>query len=61
MAGPLTLRGAITFGEVVGCGEVGEMASQLIVSLVVIALRRRFLDCPVHSFDLIVGPGVVRL
>ena len=47
-------------GEVVGDDEVGEMTSQLLVGLVV-ALHSRFLERPVHSFDLAVGPGVVWL
>src|SRR3990167_67675 len=48
-------------GEVVGHDEVDEMAAQLLVGLVVVALYSRFLKCPVHSFDLAVGPGMVRL
>ena len=54
-------EGLETTGEVVGDDEVGEMASQLFMGLVVVALHSRFLERPVHSFDLAVGPGMVRL
>ena len=48
-------------GEVVSHDEVSEMASQLVVGLVVVALHSRFLDRPVHSFDLAVRPRMVGL
>lgn len=48
-------------GEVVGYDEVDEMAAQLLVGLVVVALHSRVLECRVHSFDLAVSPGMVWL
>lgn len=48
-------------GEVVGRDEVGQMASQLVVTVIVVSLDGRLLDGPVHAFDLPVGPGVMRL
>ena len=45
--------------EVIGCDEVREMLSKLLMALVVEALDCGFLDGPVHSFDLSVGPGVL--
>lgn len=47
--------------EVVGCYEVGEVRCELIVCVVVKALDGRFLDRPVHAFDLSVRPRVLRL
>jgi hypothetical protein len=38
-----------------------EMISELGVIVVVIALDRRFLDRPVHSLDLSIGPRMHRL
>ena len=46
---------------VVGVDEVGEVAFELIVAVVVIALDGGFLDGSVHAFDLTVGPGVLDL
>ena len=48
-------------GEVVGCQDVGEVCSQLVVSLVVEALDRRVLDCAVHPLNLTIGQRVVGL
>src|SRR6266851_7919249 len=39
--------------------EVGEVAAQLVVGFVVVALDRRLLQGAVHAFDLAVGPRVV--
>ena len=44
--------------EVVGADEVGEVISQLVVVVVVEAFDRRFLDRPVHPFDLAIRPRV---
>ncbi|OAV55675.1 hypothetical protein A6U98_29890 [Rhizobium sp. WYCCWR10014] len=35
------------------------MPGELVVTVVMIAFDGGFLDCPVHSFDLTVGPGVI--
>ena len=45
--------------EVIGCDEVRKMLSKLLMALVVEALDCGFLDGPVHSLDLSVGPGVL--
>jgi hypothetical protein len=46
--------------EVVGCDEVGEMLSKLLVACVIEALDRSFLDGSVHSLNLAVGPRMLR-
>jgi hypothetical protein len=46
---------------VVGIQEELEEGAELIVGLVVVALNGRFLEGPVHPFDLAIGPGMVRL
>ncbi len=55
------LEGLEPFSEVVGSDEVAEVSSSLVVAIVVVALYGRFLDGPVHAFDLSVDPGMVRL
>jgi hypothetical protein len=55
------LQGLQTSTEVVGGNEVGEVLSELVVAVVVVAFDRRILDRPVHSLDLTVGPGMPRL
>lgn len=45
--------------KIVSGEEVGEMPGELVVTVVMIAFDGGFLDCPVHSFDLTVGPGVI--
>jgi hypothetical protein len=45
--------------EVIGCNEIREMLSKLLMALVVEALDCGFLDGSVHSLDLSVGPGVL--
>ena len=47
--------------EVVGCDEVGEVLSELVVADVVEALDRRVLDRSVHPLDLTVGPWMAWL
>jgi hypothetical protein len=47
-------------GEIVCGGEVGEVLAQLLIILVVVALHRRLLDCPVHALDVPIGPQMVR-
>src|ERR1700693_6115383 len=49
-----------SFGEVVSGYEVAEVGSQLIVTVVVVALNRGLFDGAVHALDLAVGPGMVR-
>ena len=46
------LEGLQSSPEVVGIDEVGEVISQLVMVVVVEAFDGRFLDRPVHSFDL---------
>jgi hypothetical protein len=48
-------------GEVLGCQEVREVRSQLIVGFVVEASYSRVLDRSVHWLDLTVGPRMVGL
>ena len=55
------LEGLEPSAKVAGSNAVIEMSSQLGVIVVVIALDRRFLDRPVHSLDLSIGPGMHRL
>ena len=50
------LEGLQPFGEVVGADEVGEMASELHVRLVVEAFDGRLFDGAVHTLDLAIGP-----
>lgn len=47
--------------EIVGGDEVGEMATELVVALVVEALDRRILDGSVHPLDLAIGPWMFGL
>ena len=56
-----TFQGLQSAAEVVGCDEVVEMLTQLLVIVVVIALDGRFLDGAVHPFDLPVGPWMIDL
>ena len=46
---------------VVGVDEQHKVTTQLIVIVVVVAFDGRVLDCAVHSFDLTIGPRMVRL
>jgi len=48
-------KGLEPLGEVVGADEVGEVAAQLVVRVVVEALDRGILDGAVHPLDLAVG------
>src|SRR5438874_11760103 len=48
-----------TASEVVGRDEVGQMRSELLVTVIVIAIDRRFLEGTVHALDLTIGPRVV--
>ena len=45
--------------EVVGRHEVGQMRSELLVIVVVIAIDRRFLEGTVHPLDLTIRPRVI--
>jgi hypothetical protein len=53
------VEGLEALGQVVGGEEVGEVASELLVAVVVIAPDGRLLECAVHPLDLTIGPGVV--
>ena len=55
------LEGLQSASEVVCSDEVGEMVLELLMGIVVVALDGRFLDGPIHSLDLAVGPGMLRL
>ena len=59
--GRKSLEGFKPFGEVVGTHEVVEMFFPLLVSFVVIAFDRRFLQRPVHAFDRAVCPRMAWL
>ena len=48
-----------SFGEVVGSDEVAEVASQLLMAVVVVALNGGLLDDAVHALNLTVGPGMI--
>ena len=54
-------EGLETAGEVVGIDEVGEMVTQLVVTVIVIAMNSGLLDGAVHAFDLAIGPVTLRL
>ena len=45
--------------EVVGRHEVGQMRSELLVTVVLIAIDRRFLEGTVHALDLTIRPRAV--
>jgi hypothetical protein len=53
-----SFEGLESSGEVVGIYEVGEMFSEVLVSLVVEALDGGFFERAIHAFDLAVGPRV---
>lgn len=46
---------------VIGVEVEGEVTTELVVAAVVVALDRGFLERPVHSFDLPVGPRMMGL
>ena len=52
------LEGLEPAAEVVSGNEVVKVLSELGMIFVVIALDRSFLDRPVHSLDLSIGPGM---
>lgn len=56
-----SFEGLESSGKVVGIHEVGEMFSEVLVSLVVEALDGGFFERSVHAFDLAAGPGVFGL
>jgi Transposase DDE domain len=49
-----------SFGEVVGGDEVAEVGSQLVVSVIVVALNCGLFDGAVHPLHLTVVPGMIR-
>ena len=55
LVGRETLEGLEAPAEIVGVDEVGEMASQLIMIVIVISLDSRILNCAVHALDLAIG------
>src|ERR1700757_2971776 len=57
--GRKAVEGLESFGEVVGSDKVTKVNSQLLVSVVVVALHRSFFDGAVHALDLAVGPGMI--
>lgn len=60
-AGREASEGLEPLGEIVGRDEVGEVFTQLVVGFVIEAFDGRFLDRPVHAFDLAVGPRMLGL
>jgi hypothetical protein len=54
LVGREALEGFELSSEIVGVEEVGEVAAQLVVVVVVIPFDGRLLDCSVHSLDLAV-------
>mgnify|MGYP000849523051 CR=1 FL=1 len=48
-------------GKIIGCNEVGEMGSELIVAVVVKSFDGCVLDGAVHSLDLTIGPWMLDL
>jgi len=46
---------------IVSSNEVGEVALELVVTIVVIAFDCRFLDSSVHALDLTIGPRMLDL
>ena len=56
-----TTQGLEAAGEVIGCQKVRQVLTELIVALVVVAPHRGFLERPIHSLDLTVGPGMIGL
>lgn len=54
-------EGLESAAEVVGGDEVDEVLPQLVEIVVVVALDSRFLDRPVHSLNLAIGPRMSRL
>lgn len=46
---------------IIGIDEVVEVGGQLRVTVIMVSLDGSFLDCPVHPFDLAVGPWVLDL
>ena len=55
------LEGLKPFGEVVGHEEGLHMLFELLMGLIVEAFDGRFLESPVHAFDLPIGPWMLRL
>ena len=46
---------------VVGIYEVSEVCTKLMMTVIMIARNGCFFDCPVHSLDLPIGPGMFNL
>lgn len=47
-------------GVIVGIHEIAEVAAQLVVVVIIIALDSRVLDRPVHALTLSIGPCTAR-
>jgi hypothetical protein len=56
-----TSEGLEALGEVIGADEVGEVASKLVVALVIEALDGCLFYPPIHAFHLPVGPWMLGL
>lgn len=54
-----TVEGLQAASEIISGDEVGEVGSQLLMGLIVIALHRGLLDGSVHSLDLAVRPRMI--
>jgi hypothetical protein len=53
------LQGLQSTGEIVGADEIGEMGFELFVTVIMGAFDGGFFECPVHAFDLTIGPGML--
>ena len=56
-----TFQGLEATPIIVGVQKISEMAFELLVAVVVVALNSRFFDCSVYALDLTIGPGMLDL
>ena len=56
-----TFEGLEPTAEIIGVDEIGEIAAQLVVIVIVVSLNGRVLDRAVHSLDLTVDPRMIDL
>lgn len=54
-----TFEGLESAGEVVGGNEVGQVSAQLVMGFIVKAFDGGVFECPVHAFDLPIGPRML--
>jgi hypothetical protein len=58
LIGRQAFEGFQSAAEIVGVDEVLEVGFELVMAVIMIAFDGCFLDCPVHPFDLTIGPGM---